>query len=88
MELTKEQKIQMYRAKCISSINKTEGWQILLDMIDEIKKEDFDKYLKMSSQDLTTRKGLYIKGRQKSFEKLFHKLEDLEVILKRTSRQE
>ena len=85
--INEEQKKQLYRARCINSINKTEGWQALLDIIEDIKKEDYEKYLHLTSQELTTRKGLSIKGRQNSFIKLFEKFEDLETVSQRHSKQ-
>jgi len=75
------------QAHSIASIRQTDGWNTLNELIEEIRHECFEEWTQLGAQDLSTKKAFEIKGNYNGFNKLKEKLEDLESLLKRHSKQ-
>lgn len=73
--IDKDRAVEVAKASAFEQIEGTHGWQVVLEQMNEIKKEVFTKFCKMPVADLTGKKGMDLRAQVKACDEILARLD-------------
>lgn len=81
--MTQEEEKNLARANAFENIEDTQGWHVVLEQIENIRREAYEKWLKLPAEKMTTKTAFDLRAQAQSCRELLTRLE----LLKNTRRQ-
>jgi len=80
--MTTEEQKNIARANAFEQIENSDGWRVVLEQIETIKKEVYEKWLRMSPDKMTSKQAYDLRAQAQSCRELLTRLELLKTARK------